>query len=132
MTTLQWVGLILGLLVIAIRLPGILWPRPYMDKALGIIEAGPTTLRVLGAVLWGFAVVIVALLAKTLSVLQIVLLVMAVLFVLGGGMIVLTPEVYQRFARRIAEGMPDPVIRLVCLVAVVFGSWLVYLSVTIS
>ncbi|MCA9774173.1 MAG: hypothetical protein KC466_17280, partial [Myxococcales bacterium] len=74
---------------------------------------------------------LVLLLAKTLSVLQIVLLVMAVLFVLGGGFVVLTPEVYQGFARRIVQGMPEPVVRLVCLVAVVFGAWLVYLSVTI-
>jgi uncharacterized protein YjeT (DUF2065 family) len=131
MTTMQWIGLAVGALIVLLRFPGIAWPDAYKRFALGVLERTPHVARAIGAVLWVIAISILVLVAGTLTMLQVVMLVVAVLFVIVGVVLVLFPDAYRAFAQRTLNWLPLVGVRIACGVAVALGFWIVYLSLSV-
>ena len=131
MTTIQWIALSIGVLLLATRLPALIWPGPYRRTVLDLLQgSGPTLIRALGAFLWVLVVTVVVLLMRTLTLLQSVLLVMAILFAAAGAVAITHPDGYRRFSESMLSGMPDWALRAASLVGVALGAWLVYLALT--
>ena len=131
MTTMQWIALSIGVLLLATRLPALVWPERYRRTVLDILHAtGPGMIRVLGGFLWLLVVTVVALVMRTLTLLQGVLLVLAIAFAAAGAVAITYPEGYRRFSTGLLTRMPDWALRCAAAVGVALGSWLAYLSLT--
>lgn len=131
MTTMQWIALSLGILLLATRLPALIWPGPYRRKVLDVLQrSGPTLIRGLGVFLWLLVVTVVVLVMRTLTLLQGVLLVLAILFAAGGTIAIGHPDGYRRMGETVLSRMPDWALRVAALVGIALGGWLVYLSLT--
>jgi uncharacterized protein YjeT (DUF2065 family) len=131
MTTMQWIALSIGVLVLATRLPAVIWPSSYRRTVLDLLhDSSPNVIRALGGFLWVLVVTVVVLVLRTLTVLQGVLLVLAIAFAAGGTVAVTHPEGYRRFSSGLLTRMPDWALRSAALVGVALGGWLVYLSLT--
>jgi hypothetical protein len=129
MTTMQWIALAIGLLLLVTRAPAVLWPGPYRRTALDLLQgSGRTVIRLLGVFLWVLVVTVVVLLLRTLTLLQGVLLILAVLFAAAGAVAVAQPDGYRLFSERMLARLPDWALRCAALVGVALGGWLVYLS----
>lgn len=131
MTTMEWIGLIIGVLVLATRLPAVVWPGAYRERVLGIMaRSGPGLVRAIGAFLWVLVIAVVVQVVRMLTLLQAVLLVLSVLFAAFGTLALVSPDGYRRFSESFLGGLPEWAIRLGGVVGVALGSWLVYLSLT--
>jgi hypothetical protein len=129
MTPLQWIGLALGLLIIVTRVPLVVWPEPILGWLLDALARNPRViLRSWGVFACLLALAIGLSIASPLSVLEQVMAVLAVLFVGVGVAGVLFPESTQRFVAQIWEGVAPRVVRAAAGIGVLFGVWLVSLS----
>lgn len=131
MTTMQKLGLAIGLLIALGRFPAIVWPEAYVRGIRrGILEK-PLVVRALGLALLLFAAAIVTLVAQTLTLFQTVMLVIAVFFV-GGGMAMLAfTDGYRAMAERIVGALPGFVVRLGGVLGVGIGIWIIFLSLSV-
>jgi len=131
MTTIQWIALSIGVLLLATRLPALIWPGPYRRTVLDVLSgSGPTLIRALGGFLWVLVITVVALVMRTLTLLQSVLLVLAILFAAAGAVALTHPDGYRRFAETMLTRTPDWAMRAASLVGIALGGWLVYLALT--
>lgn len=130
MTTMQKIGLGIGILIALGRLPAIFWPDGYIRGIRSGILERPLIVRALGVLLLGFAVAIVSLVAQTLTLFQTVMLVIALLFVAGGMAMLVFTDGYRAFTERIAGALPSLVVRLGGVVGVGVGIWIVVLSLS--
>ena len=96
-----------------------------------MVLAKPMVIRALGALLLLFAVTIVGLVAQTLTLFQAVMLIVAVLFVVGGMAMVAFTETYRAFTERIVAAMPEIGVRLAGVLGVALGIWIVVLSLSV-
>ena len=131
MTPLQWIALALGLLIIVTRVPIVIWPERSLGWLLAALARSPRAIfRGWGAFVAIVALAIVWTVAQPLSLLEQVMVVLAVLFAGFGVVALLFPESFQRFVEQIWSGVPPRVIRVAAGVGVAFGGWLVYLSLS--
>ncbi|MEW6268268.1 MAG: hypothetical protein AB1689_03100 [Thermodesulfobacteriota bacterium] len=131
MRTTEWIALAIGVLLLATRFPALVWPSPYRERVLAILgRSGPGPIRALGAFLWVLVVTVVVLVLRTLTLLQGVLLVLAILLAATGAVALTHPEGYRRFSESLLARTPDWALRLGAAVGVALGAWLVYLSLT--
>jgi len=130
MTTMEKLGLGIGLLIALVRLPAVFWPTAYVRTVRSVVLEQPFVVRALGALLLLFAATIVVLVAQTLTLFQALMLVIAVLFVAGGMAMLAFTEGYRAFAERIAGALPDVAVRLAGVVGVALGIWIVVLSLS--
>ena len=131
MSTLDWIALILGALIVATRIPALLWPERTREITLSWLERlEGRQWRFVGALLVAMAVVIGLLLIETMPLINSILLVISVL--LGGagacGLAFLQPSAI--FARGMWERMPPLLIRCWGAVAIALGIWLIALALT--
>ena len=131
MTTMQWIALSIGVLLLATRVPALIWPGPYRRIVLDLLQgSGRTLIRALGAFLLVLVVTVAVLLMRTLTLLQGVLLVLAIVFAGAGAVAITQPDGYRRFSERLLARLPDWALRCGAAVGVALGGWLVYLSLT--
>jgi hypothetical protein len=131
MTTVQWIALAIGVLLLATRFPALIWPAPYRERVLALLgRSGPGSIRAIGAFLWVLVVTVVVLVLRTLTLLQGVLLVLAVLFAAAGAVALTHPDGYRRFSESFLTRTPDWALRAGAAVGVALGGWIVYLSLT--
>jgi hypothetical protein len=129
MSTMQWIGVTIGGLILLTRLPAIIWPGPYRERIRGILEgSGPTGIRSVGAFLWVLVVAVVVLVLDQLSLLEGVLLILAVLFAAAGAVALFAPADYRRFAVGVLGRTPDWAARVGGVVGVALGAWIMFLS----
>ena len=129
MTTMQWIAFTIGLLLLATRLPALIWPGPYRRTVLDILQrSGRTLIRALGAFLLLLVLTIAALLLRTLTLLQGVLLLLAILCAGAGAVAITQPDGYRLFSERLLARLPDWALRCAAAFGVALGGWLVYLS----
>ncbi len=126
MTALQWIGLVLGLLIVVTRVPGVIWPGPAGNYVLGLM-ARRGFLRSVSVVLLLVAFAIALATNEPLSLFEYVMLVMAGLLALGGLIWLVFPQAVRGFAEQVLD--EEAFIRFGGAVGVVFGCWLSYLSV---
>ena len=126
MTALQWIGLVLGLLIVFTRVSMFVWPGPAGDGVLGLM-ARRGFLRSVSVVLLLVAFAIALATTEPLSLFEYVMLVMAGLMALGGLIWLVFPQAVRSFAEQVLD--EEAFIRVGGAVGVVFGCWLIYLSV---
>jgi hypothetical protein len=131
MTSMQWIGLIVGAMVLLSRLPGVIWPGPWVRQVRALV-ARPAAVRTLGVVLLVLAAVVVVLLPHTLSFFQTVMLVVAVVCVGGGIVTLFFPDAYRALTDRVLSAMPLPVVRVAAGLGSALGVWIIYLSLTLE
>ena len=127
MTALQWIGLVVGLLIVLTRVPTVIWPGPTGDRVLGLI-ARRGILRSWSVVSLVFAFAIALTITAPLSLFEYVMLVVAVLAALGGMIFLVFPQSARSFAEQVFS--EEAFIRYGAAVGVVFGCWLIYLSLS--
>lgn len=130
LTALQWMAVVVGALLIATRLPGLLAPRMYRKIALRLARGRPGVMRAAGGFLWVVALMILLVIVQTLPPLQSVMLIFAVLFAVGGGLILFFPAHYQRVAEKVLVVIPGFALRLVSLGVVALGFTILLLSLS--
>jgi len=131
MTSMQWIGLIVGLLVLLSRLPGVFWPGPWVNGVRALL-ARPAAVRTLGLVLLLLAGVVVVLLTSTLTFFQTVMLLVAVACIGGGIVTLLFPEAYRTFSDGVLSAVPLPLVRVATGLGSALGLWIIYLSLTLE
>lgn len=131
MTTMEKIGLGIGLFIALARFPAIVWPDAYVRGMRSMILEKPLVVRALGAVLLLFAGTIVALVVQTLTLFQAVMLVVAILFVGGGTAMLVFTDGYRAFAERLVGALPGLAVRLGGVVGVALGVWIVVLSLSV-
>jgi len=133
MSAMQWIGLLIGLLVLATRLPAVIWPGPYRERVRSfLLKSGPGTVRALGAFLWVVVVAIVVLVVGRLSLLEAVLLILSLLFAASGAIALFAPDAYRRSSEAFLSRLPDWALRAAGVVGVALGVWIVVLSLRSS
>ena len=129
MTTMQAIGLAVGLLVILTRLPAVIWPERYRERLRAIVaRGGPPLIRGLGGFFWIVALAIVVIVLGTLPLLESVMLVLAVFLIASGAVSVFFPEAFQNFADKVWSRMPPWGIRAGSALGVALGAWIVFMS----
>ena len=132
MTAMQKIGLGIGLFVVLVRLPGAIWPEGYAERMRSLVLARPTVVRALGGILLLVALTIAVLIMKTLTFFQGVMLVLALLLAGSGIVMGLFPDPYRRVTDGMLASTPALAIRLVCILGVAIGLWIVYLSLSLA
>jgi hypothetical protein len=129
MTTLQWIGLMLGVLIVLTRLPMVIWPEAARRFLLRLLDrGGPRIMRGMGVFFWIVAAAILLTVLPPWSLLEQVMLALAALFSVGGVAWVLFPGACRQFAEQILDDAP--LIRAAATVAVALGAWLISLSLS--
>jgi len=131
MTTLQRIGLAVGILIALGRFPAIIWPEAYVRGMRSAVLGRPRVVRALGALLLALAGTIVALVAATLTLFQGVMLVVAVLLVAGSVAMLAFTEGYRALAERMLAALPDVAVRLGGVLGVALGVWIVVLALSV-
>jgi hypothetical protein len=126
-STLQWIGLVLGLLVVLIGLPAVIWPGPTGERVLALM-ARRGVLRSWGVFLLIVAVAIALATAEPVSLFEWVMLIVAMGMAIGASIDLLSPESSRSLAAQYFK--KEDLLRFSSGVGVVFGCWLIYLSLT--
>jgi uncharacterized protein YjeT (DUF2065 family) len=133
MSGMQRIGLVIGLLVLATRLPAVIWPGPYRQRMRGfLLQSGPGVVRAHGAFLWAVVAAIVVLVLDRLSLLEAVLLILSLIFAATGAIALFAPDGYRRFGEAFLAEFPDWAFRAAGLVGVALGTWIIVLSLRSS
>jgi hypothetical protein len=131
MTTMERIGLGVGIFIAAARLPAVFWPEAYVRGVRSLVLDRPLVVRAIGGLLLALAATVVVLVAQTLTTFQAVMLVLAVLFVAGGIAMLLFTDGYRAFSERLLAGMPLVGVRLGGVLGVAVGAGLVFLSLSV-
>ncbi len=123
-------GFGVGSLMVATRLPVVIWPEPYRDRILALLREGGAFLRGVAVALLVMAGGIAWTTAEPFSLLERVLQVLALFFVVGGMMLLVFRESFRLFAEQIWSDIPSRVLRVGGSAVVAFGGWLIYLSIS--
>lgn len=126
MTVLHTLAILLGILAVAKSLTGLLWPKGYRDYAKKLIESD-VILRVSAVVAILIGGIIVVAVLKGSSWLEIILFVVAFLYLPLGAMMLWNPEPYRRLADKILLS-GDLAFRLWCGLGVLIGFLLCFLG----
>jgi hypothetical protein len=125
MTALQWIGLGVGLLIVVTRLPMVIWPGPIGDRISALFEL-TLVLTSVGVCLWVLAFAIALNVARPLSLLEGVMLVLAMLTAANGAVFLFHPAAVPGLAKQLSG---EPLyMRVSAGVSVIFGCWLITLS----
>ena len=131
MSTLDWTALTLGVLIVAIRIPALLWPDRTREITLSLLDRlEGRQWRFFGVVLIAIAIVITVLLIQTMPLIDSALLVISLLLASAGACGLAFPQPSVRFARGAWERMPPLLIRCWGVVAIALGTWLIVLALT--
>jgi hypothetical protein len=129
MSTLDWIALILGALIVVTRIPALLWPERTREIALSLLDRlEGRQWRFVGALLVAIAIVITLLLIQTMPLINSALLVISLLLAVAGACGLAFPQPSERFARGLWEHMPPLLIRCSGVIAIALGVWLIALA----
>jgi uncharacterized protein YjeT (DUF2065 family) len=126
MTVLHTLAITLGILAVVKSLTGMLWPKGYRDFAKKMLESD-VIIRVSAVVAILIGGIIVVAVLKGSSWLEIVLLVLAFLYLPLGVIILWNPEPYRRLANKMLYS-GDLAFRLWCGLGVLIGFLLCFLG----
>lgn len=131
MSTLDWIALILGALIVVIRIPALLWPDRTREISLSLLDRlGSRQWRFIGVILIAIAIVITLLLIQTMPLINSALLLISLLLAATGACGLAFPQPSVRFARGIWERMPPLLIRCWGALAIALGICLIALALT--
>lgn len=131
MTTMEKLGLGIGILIALLRLPAIFWPAAYARAVRTLILEKAFVVRLLGALLLLIAATIIVLVAQTLTLFQTVMLIVAILFVASAMAMLVFTDRYRAFGDRVVGGLGDVGVRIGGLIGVAVGIWIVVLSLSV-
>jgi hypothetical protein len=131
MSTLEWIALMLGILIVATRAPALVWPERTREIALSLLDRlEGRQWRFVGVALIAIAVVITLLLIQTMPLINSALLVLSLLLAGAGACGLAFPQPSVRFVRGVWERMPLLLIRCSGALAIALGIWLIALALT--
>ena len=127
MTVLNTLAIVLGVLAVAKSLTAAIWPKGYRNFAKKMLESD-VILRVSAVVAILIGGIIVVAVLKGSSWLEIVLFVVAFLYLPLGAIMLWNPEPYRRLANKILL-FGDLAFRIMCGVGVLIGILLFLLGI---
>jgi hypothetical protein len=126
MTVLHTLAIVLGILIVATRLMGVLWPQGYRQYSLRLVESD-ALLRGAAILALLIGLVVVVAVVKERSWLEIVLLIFALVYIPVGTMMLWSLDPYRRWANKVLLS-GDLSLRLWCSLGVVIGFLLCFLG----
>ncbi|MDV2504321.1 MAG: hypothetical protein RX318_10250 [bacterium] len=126
MTVLHTLAITLGILIVATRLVGVLWPQGYRQYSLRLVESD-AALRGAAVLALLVGLIVVVAVIKERSWLEIVLLVFAFIYIPVGMMMLWSVDPYRRWAKKILL-TGDLSLRLWCGLGVLVGFLLCFLG----
>ena len=131
MSTLDWIALVLGALIVVTRIPALLRPERTREIALSLLDRlEGRRWRFVGVILIAMAIVITLLLIQTMPVINSALLVISLLLAAAGACGLAFPQPSERFARGIWERMPPLLIRCSGAISIALGALLIVLALS--
>jgi uncharacterized protein YjeT (DUF2065 family) len=127
MSMLHTLAIILGILTVATRLPGVLWPKGFREHSMQLIESNLLT-RVLALFALAVGLIIVVTLVKTRPWLEVILLLLALFWLPAGAMMLWNPDLYRRMANKVLLAN-DLTLRALCGLGVLIGFLLCFLGI---
>ncbi|MFH0926352.1 MAG: hypothetical protein V1872_12125 [bacterium] len=127
MYQLNLLALVIGIIIVITRLPTVIWPEQashLCDRFLSKLYL----LRTIGIILFGAGSYIIYLLLRKSNLLDMTMIVIGVFWLLIGIWVIVKPEGYQRYGKYLL-GRSEFTIRLLSLLLVVFGIFLIFLAV---
>lgn len=97
MITFPDVILSLGIFILIIRLPGLIWPKQYKSIFMSFIEMN-NLIRLTGLIAFVVATVILYVLLKNMHIWEIILIILGFSWFAGGILIVFKPALYKKFS----------------------------------
>ncbi len=127
MSLLHTLAIVLGILTVATRLPGVLWPKGFREHSMQLIESDLVT-RAFACVALAVGLIVVVALIKTRPWLEVVLLVLALVWIPSGAVMLWRPELYRKVANRVLL-TDDLTLRALCGLGVAIGFLLCFLGI---
>lgn len=127
MSMLHTLAIILGILTVATRLPGVLWPKGFREHSMQLIESNLLS-RVLALFALAVGLIIVVTLVKTRPWLEVILLLLALFWLPAGAMMLWNPDLYRRMANKVLLAN-DLTLRALCGLGVLIGFLLCFLGI---
>lgn len=127
MSVLNTLAIVLGIITVATRLPGVVWPKSFREHSMKLIESDLAA-RVIAVVALALGLTIVVVLLKTRPWLEVVLLVLALLWLPAGAVALWRPDLYRRVANKVLL-TNDPTLRALCTLGVLIGFLLCFLGI---
>lgn len=124
---LHTLAIILGILTVATRLPGVLWPKGFREHSMQIIESDLAT-RIFALLALAVGLVIVVALLKTRPWLELILLLVALIWLPAGVLMLWNPDLYRRVANKVLL-TNDVTLRALCGLGVLIGFLLFFLGI---
>lgn len=127
MRVLNTLAIVLGILTVATRLPGVLWPKGFREHSMRLVESD-LFVRVWAVVVLIIGLLIVAAVLKGQPWLEVVLLVLALLWLPFGTIMLWSPELYRKLATKVILS-GELTLRLLCGLGVLIGFLLCFLGI---
>lgn len=127
MSLLNTLALILGIITVATRLPGVVWPKSFREHTMKLIESNLAA-RIIAVVALALGLIIVAALLKSRPWLEVMLLVLALLWLPTGAVALWRPDIYRRVANKVLLSS-DLTLRALCCLGVLVGFLLCFLGI---
>lgn len=127
MSVLNTLAVILGVLMVATRLPGVLWPKGFREHSMSLIE-GDLATRAIAALGLLIGLTIIVALVKARPWLEVVLLLLALVWIPVGAVSIWRPDLYRRVAMRVLLA-DELTLRALCGLGVALGFLLFFLGV---
>ena len=127
MTVLHTLAIVLGVLAVATRLPGVLWPKGFREHSMQLVERD-LVVRGWALFLLVIGLVIVGAIIRSRPWLEVVLLVVALVWLPAGAMMLWRPELCRRLANKVLL-TSDFTLRLLCGLGVLVGFLLCFLGI---
>lgn len=126
MASLKLIAVVVGLVAIISRLPGIIWPEKTKEVALKFLEKD-NVLKTIAVVVFTLALIIFLLILKSRTWLETVMFILAVIWVPAGVYIYYWTDDYKELAKKI---MGDTLqrVRVLSAIGLAFGFLLVLLG----
>jgi hypothetical protein len=127
MSVLHTLAIILGILLVATRLPGLLWPKGFREHSMKLMESDLVT-RAFAFLALIIGLIIVIALVKSRPWLELVLLFLAMVWLPIGAVTLWKPDLYRRLANKVLL-TNDLTLRALCTIGVLVGFLLFFLGI---
>lgn len=127
MSVINTLAIVLGILAVATRLPGVLWPKGFREHSMQLVEKD-VVVRVAAVFALAVGLIIIGAIIKTRPWLDVLMLALALVWIPAGVTMLWRPEAYRWLANKVLL-TSDLSLRLLCGLGVLLGFLLFFLGI---